>query len=85
MDYLHDMISKGHQPDVVTYNILIDGLYKNGEIETTVDFLHDMMCKGYEPDVVTFNTLIDGGGVALQSPQRQLHLGNAWCREREVV
>jgi PPR repeat len=29
----HDMISKGQEPNVVTYNTLIDGLRKKGEID----------------------------------------------------
>ena len=54
------MISKGHEPNVVTYNTLIDGLCKEGKIDKAVDILHDMISKGHEPNVVTYNILING-------------------------
>ncbi|KAJ4746312.1 hypothetical protein LUZ62_080717 [Rhynchospora pubera] len=59
MELLHSMKSEGHEPDVVTYSILIDGLCKNGEIERAVELLLSMKSEGHEPDVVTCNILID--------------------------
>ncbi|KAJ4800028.1 Actin-depolymerizing factor [Rhynchospora pubera] len=59
MELLHSMKSEGHEPDVVTYSILIDGLCKNGEIERAVELLHSTKSEGHEPDVVTCNILID--------------------------
>ena len=41
-DFLCEMISKGHDPHVVTYKTLLDGLCKNSEIEKAQNFLHDM-------------------------------------------
>ena len=59
-DFLCEMISKGHDPHVVTYKTLLDGLCKNSEIEKAMNFLHDMKFKGLEPNVMTYYTLIDG-------------------------
>jgi pentatricopeptide repeat protein len=37
----------------VTYNTLICGLGKKGEIEKAIDFLDDMISNGLEPNVMT--------------------------------
>jgi pentatricopeptide repeat protein len=63
MDFLHDMISKvskGPEPNVVTYNIIINELCKKGQIEKAMDLIHVMISTGHHPDVTTYNTLIDG-------------------------
>jgi pentatricopeptide repeat protein len=46
------MISKRQEPNVVTYNTIIDGLYKKGEIDK--ELLHDMIFRKHHPDVTPF-------------------------------
>jgi pentatricopeptide repeat protein len=43
MNFLRNIISNGHQPDVMTYMTLLDGLCKEGEIEIAIDFLDNMI------------------------------------------
>ena len=50
----------------MTYNTLIDGLCKKGEIDKEMDFLQDMISKGFAPNMVTYNTLIDGTVLLVQ-------------------
>ena len=47
-------------PDIVTYNILINGLCKNGQLEMATELLSYMEENGCAPNVVTFNTLMFG-------------------------
>jgi pentatricopeptide repeat protein len=47
-DLLNVMIFRGHEPNVVTYNTLINGLSKKGAIEKAMDFLRDMVFKGHK-------------------------------------
>ncbi|XP_031269442.1 pentatricopeptide repeat-containing protein At1g12775, mitochondrial-like [Pistacia vera] len=47
-------------PNVVTYNILINGLCKNGQLEMANKLLLYMEGKGCAPDVVSFTTLMFG-------------------------
>jgi pentatricopeptide repeat protein len=60
IDLLDMMISKGFEPDGMTYRILINGLCKKDEIEKAMEFLNVMISKGLEPDIVTYNPLING-------------------------
>ncbi|XP_058070976.1 pentatricopeptide repeat-containing protein At3g53700, chloroplastic-like [Magnolia sinica] len=46
--------------DVVPYNILINYLYKNRNIEGGKQLLSSMFTRGLIPDLVTYSTLIDG-------------------------
>ncbi|KAJ4841882.1 hypothetical protein Tsubulata_015444 [Turnera subulata] len=47
-------------PDTWTFNILIQGLCRAGEVDRGFEFLNDMDKFGCVPDVVTYNTLISG-------------------------
>lgn len=38
MDFLDNMISKGHEPNAVTYSSLKDGLCSKAEIENAIKF-----------------------------------------------
>jgi pentatricopeptide repeat protein len=52
------MISKGHQPDVRTYSILINGNCKKREIDKAMNILDEMISKGHQPNVITYSILI---------------------------
>ncbi|PNX71504.1 pentatricopeptide repeat-containing protein, partial [Trifolium pratense] len=54
------MLLKNISPNVVTFNILIDGLSKEGEVRKAKNVLAIMIKQGVKPDVVTYNSLMDG-------------------------
>jgi leucine-rich PPR motif-containing protein, mitochondrial len=56
----------------VSYNTIIDGLCKKGEINK-VELPHDMISRKHHPDVVTYNTLIDGLGARMAKLRRQIN------------
>jgi PPR repeat len=37
MNILDDMLSKGHEPNVVTYSTIVDGLWKKGKIDKAIN------------------------------------------------
>jgi pentatricopeptide repeat protein len=60
MNFLGLMIFKEHEPDVIAYSTLIDGLSKKSEIEKAMNTIDDMISKGHESNVVTYNIFIGG-------------------------
>ncbi|EPS59883.1 binding protein, partial [Genlisea aurea] len=52
------MIFKGHEPDVVTYNSLINGCCKTSRIERALELLEDMEKRGCLPNRITYNSFI---------------------------
>ncbi|KAG0496730.1 hypothetical protein HPP92_001421 [Vanilla planifolia] len=47
-------------PDVITYNILINGMCKSGRIKEALKLVEKMQLEGHLPDAITFGTLVDG-------------------------
>eukprot|EP00268_Persea_americana_P059523 TRINITY_DN7315_c0_g1_i6.p1 TRINITY_DN7315_c0_g1~~TRINITY_DN7315_c0_g1_i6.p1 ORF type:complete len:557 (-),score=69.47 TRINITY_DN7315_c0_g1_i6:881-2551(-) len=47
-------------PDTFTFNIVIKGLCRFGDVDRAFKLFDEMGSSGCSPDVVTFNTLIDG-------------------------
>ncbi|MBA0611159.1 hypothetical protein Godav_011862 [Gossypium davidsonii] len=58
MDRMRSM--KGLAPNVFTYNCLIDGLCKCGDIEKGKEMFDQMNEVGVSPNVITLNILVDG-------------------------
>ncbi|PWA45840.1 tetratricopeptide-like helical domain-containing protein [Artemisia annua] len=54
---INDQLS--FEPDVITYNAIIEGLCKSGNNFTSIGLLRLMDSRGCKPDIVTYNTLID--------------------------
>ncbi|GJM96531.1 hypothetical protein PR202_ga13374 [Eleusine coracana subsp. coracana] len=52
------MGEKGLQPDVVTYNCLINGLCKTYRVERAHELFDEMLKKGCEPNRVTYNSFV---------------------------
>ena len=52
---MHD---KGVEPDMVSYNTVINALGRCGRVQEAMEYLHRMKEQGLSPDVVTFGTLI---------------------------
>ncbi|MED6150072.1 hypothetical protein PIB30_068668 [Stylosanthes scabra] len=46
--------------ETFTFNIVMRGLCRDGEINEAFKFLNDMISYGCQPDIVTYNTLIHG-------------------------
>ncbi|KAH7684806.1 TPR-like protein [Dioscorea alata] len=57
---LRDIIDSGVVPDVVTYNILINGFCKEGDLNGALNLFKRLQLEGHMPDDVTYSTLIDG-------------------------
>ncbi|KAI8028156.1 Pentatricopeptide repeat-containing protein [Camellia lanceoleosa] len=49
-----------YRADTCTFNIVIRGLCRVGEVEKAIGFFNDMGSFGCLPDVITYNTLING-------------------------
>lgn len=73
LELLADMKRRGVEPDVVTYNSLINVLRWGGQRDRALEILDGMNAKGaggVRPDVITYNSAIaacasgyGGGGV----------------------
>ncbi|KAB2623300.1 pentatricopeptide repeat-containing protein [Pyrus ussuriensis x Pyrus communis] len=57
---LKSMIDYGALPNIVTYNSVLDALYKEGKTAEALNLVDEMFRGGEKPDVVTYNTLIKG-------------------------
>lgn len=56
--FLQDMQSRGCQPNVISYNPLLQGLCAEGKWGEVEKVLSDMNDRGLAPDVVRYNILI---------------------------
>ncbi|KAG5244283.1 pentatricopeptide repeat-containing protein [Salix suchowensis] len=54
------MEEAGCHPNVVTYNVLIDGLCKDRRVNEALDIFSYMKAKRISPDIFTYNSLIQG-------------------------
>ena len=59
-ELLDQMSEAGVQPNVVTYNTLINKHQGNGQLDRARALLDSMAASGVRPDVVTYSSLIDG-------------------------
>ncbi|XAR72479.1 hypothetical protein NMG60_11019124 [Bertholletia excelsa] len=57
---LRRLLDNGLLPDRVSYNILIDGFCREGQLRMAFNILNSMERLDLEPDGVTYTTLIDG-------------------------
>lgn len=56
----NSMIVAGYEPDAFTFNIMIDGLCKKGNLASALEFLNEIIMKGFDPNVITYTILING-------------------------
>ena len=49
---------RGHVPDVVTYNSLLNGYCKKSKIDEALHLFHEITEKRMKPDVVTYKTML---------------------------
>ncbi|XP_038896391.1 LOW QUALITY PROTEIN: pentatricopeptide repeat-containing protein At3g22470, mitochondrial-like [Benincasa hispida] len=57
---LNEMVDQGVQPNVVTFNVLIDMFCKAGKVIKAKELLELMTHRGTLPDLFTYNSLIEG-------------------------
>jgi pentatricopeptide repeat protein len=57
---LNEMQRDGRVPGVVTYNALMNGFCKQGQMKNAKMLLHAMINMGVVPNDITFNILLDG-------------------------
>ncbi|XP_057418649.1 pentatricopeptide repeat-containing protein At2g15630, mitochondrial-like [Lotus japonicus] len=58
--YKDEMINRGIEPSLVTYNLLIDALFEVGSTWEGKEMIEEMQETGLKPDVYTYNTLMSG-------------------------
>uniref|UniRef100_A0A0E0LB69 Pentacotripeptide-repeat region of PRORP domain-containing protein n=1 Tax=Oryza punctata TaxID=4537 RepID=A0A0E0LB69_ORYPU len=55
----YDMLASGHaDPDVISYNVLLDGLLLAKDLPRAMDLLNRMLDQGCDPDTVTCNIFL---------------------------
>ena len=57
---LDAMVEKGCEPDVISYNVILRELFKEGKRDEANDLFEDMPRRGCAPDVVSYRILFDG-------------------------
>ncbi|KAL4189534.1 hypothetical protein AMTRI_Chr08g207600 [Amborella trichopoda] len=57
---MKEMVLKGLKRYDMTYNFLIEGLFKLGKLDESLNFYEEMIRKKYLPSVCTFNELANG-------------------------
>jgi pentatricopeptide repeat protein len=60
MDVYHDMRENKLQPNLATFNALIDLCARNGDVERSTEIFRDMCALGVTPDLITYSTVIKG-------------------------
>lgn len=76
--FFAEMRELGIDPDLVTYNSLIDCQCKNRDVEKAYKLLDEMREKEISPDVITYTSLIGGLGLIGQ-PDKARHLLKEMC------
>ncbi|CAM8927682.1 unnamed protein product [Rhodiola kirilowii] len=65
-DFFEEMRHMGIQPDIVSYNCLIDVYCKDRELEKAYTVFNNMLEENISPDVITYTSIIGGLGLAGQ-------------------
>ncbi|KAK6233265.1 hypothetical protein SCA6_003338 [Theobroma cacao] len=61
LDYVYkEMIRRRVEVNVISFNIIINGMCKVGKLNKARDAIQDMKAWGFLPDVFTYNALING-------------------------
>ncbi|KAJ4815134.1 Pentatricopeptide repeat (PPR) superfamily protein [Rhynchospora pubera] len=68
LDLLREMVETGIQPTKNTYNIILNGFFRAGQVRHGWEFFLQMKKRGkkdckFEPDVVTYTTVVHGLGL----------------------
>ncbi|ERM98599.1 hypothetical protein AMTR_s00109p00063250 [Amborella trichopoda] len=60
INLLQAMYQDGVEPNIITYNSLLNGLCKDGKIEEAIKLFELMYQGSMEPDVIIYNALLNG-------------------------
>lgn len=60
MKLFDSMVEECCTPDVVTYNTLINGICKEGNMEKALKLMDEMLERGLAPTKFTYTSLIQG-------------------------
>ena len=55
-----EMLSRGIEPSVVTYNAMVDACARNGQMKMVPELLKGMKARKLEPNLITYSTMIKG-------------------------
>jgi pentatricopeptide repeat protein len=55
-----EMLSKGIEPSIATFNAVIDSCARNGQMHALPLFLKEMKARNLEPNLITYSTMIKG-------------------------
>lgn len=55
-----EMLSRGIEPSVVTYNAVVDACARNGQMDRVPELLEGMRSRNLEPNLITYSTMIKG-------------------------
>ncbi|GLJ43024.1 hypothetical protein SUGI_0892920 [Cryptomeria japonica] len=61
--FFREMQRRGFDPDIVTYNIVVDALCKKRRIDDAFELVEVIKRKGCRPNIWTYTTLIHGLGI----------------------
>ncbi|XP_074557935.1 uncharacterized protein LOC141813844 [Curcuma longa] len=60
VEFLDEMESEGFDPDIVTYNTLMDGYCRKGMLNDAFHLYRVMQPRGVEPDLISYTILTNG-------------------------
>ncbi|KAJ6688098.1 hypothetical protein OIU74_016742 [Salix koriyanagi] len=64
LEMLKEMVKRGLTPNLISYNTMLKGYFRAGQINEAWNFFLEMKKRDCEIDVVTYTTVIHGFGVA---------------------
>ncbi|KAH9296976.1 hypothetical protein KI387_028658, partial [Taxus chinensis] len=67
--FFREMGRRGFDPDIVTYNVVVDALCKKRRIDDAFDLVEVMKRKECRPNIWTYTTLIHGLGIVRKKNQ----------------
>ena len=54
------MLEKGWKPDIITYSLLMKGLFQGKNVDVALSLWHHVLDKVFKPDVTMHNIIIHG-------------------------
>eukprot|EP01097_Dermamoeba_algensis_P011586 TRINITY_DN9011_c0_g1_i1.p1 TRINITY_DN9011_c0_g1~~TRINITY_DN9011_c0_g1_i1.p1 ORF type:complete len:272 (+),score=47.61 TRINITY_DN9011_c0_g1_i1:67-816(+) len=80
-----EMKSKDLKPDIITFNSMISGYGKKGDMGGMSELFNLMLAMGIQPDEVTFSCLMDGCNRAAQCEKSNQIFENLFANRQDLV
>merc|ERR1719245_2842462 len=79
--WVEDMLDRVYQPDIFSYNTLLQGYAKRGDYLKAESWVRRMKARGVDPDVLSYGTLADAYANAdhLEGAERTVEEMNENC------